>query len=117
MEATTRQLGNVLVVALQGRIDQATAERLRLLLEPHLSCCTAGAPLIIDFSGISYISSVGLRILMLAARQATAQQGQMAIAGLQPMVREIFQISRFDMVFKIHDSVATAAAALATPAT
>ncbi len=117
MEATTRQLGNVLVVALQGRIDQATAEQLRLVLEPYLSCCTVGAPLVLDFSGISYISSVGLRVLMLAARQATAQQGQMAIAGLQPVVREIFQISRFDMVFKIHDSVATAAAALATPAT
>ena len=117
MDATTRQLGNVLVVALQGRIDQATAEQLRLALESHLSCCIAGAPLILDFSGISYISSVGLRVLMLAARQVTAQQGQMAIAGLQPVVREIFQISRFDMVFKIYDSVAAAAAALTTPAT
>ncbi len=117
MDVTTRQLGNVLVVALQGRIDQATAEQLRLTLEPHIASCSVDAPLILDFSGISYISSVGLRVLMLAARQVTAQHGQMAIVGLQPVVREIFQISRFDMVFKIHESVATAAAALATPAT
>ena len=113
MDTTTRQHGNTFVVALCGRIDQGTADQLSLALNPHVSGCTADAlPLILDFSEVSYISSVGLRILMLASRQITAQKGRMAIVGLQPVVREVFQISRFDMLFKIHESVDLAAAAL-----
>lgn len=111
MDAPTRQIGKALVVAPQGRVDQATADQLRLALEPHLVGCTAdGAPVILDFSGVSYISSVGLRVLMLAARQAKAQKGRLAIAALQPVVREVFQISRFDMVFKVYDTVEAAVA-------
>ncbi len=95
-------------------MDQSTADELRRALEPCLAACTAdGPPLVLDLSGVPYISSVGLRVLMLAGRQATAQQGRMAIAGLQPVVREVFQISRFDMVFKLFDSVDDAAKALA----
>ena len=113
MDTPVRQIGNVRVVAPQGRVDQATAEALRLSLEPHLAACTANAaPLILDFSGVPYISSVGLRVLMLAGRQVTAQQGRLALAALQPVVREVFQISRFDMVFKIFETPEAAAEAL-----
>lgn len=113
MDAPTRQVGKSLIVAPQGRVDQATADQLRLVLEPHLASCTAdGGPLVLDFSGVAYISSVGLRVLMLAARQVKAQNGKLAIAGLQPVVREVFQISRFDMVFKIFDTVEAAVSAL-----
>ena len=101
------------MVAPQGRVDQTTADELRQALEPHLAACTAdGAPLVLDLSGVPYISSVGLRVLMLAGRQVTAQQGRMAITGLQPVVREVFQISRFDLVFKLFDGVDAAAGAL-----
>jgi anti-anti-sigma factor len=113
MDTLLRQIGNTVVVAPQGRVDQATAELLRLALEPQLAACTDNSALILDFSGVPYISSVGLRVLMLAGRQVTAQNGRLALAALQPVVREVFQISRFDMVFKLYDSVDAAAAALA----
>lgn len=99
------------VVAIQGRIDQASAEDFRIALEPHIAACTAGAPpLVIDFSGVPYISSVGLRVLMLAARQADTQKGRLAIASLSPTVREVFAISRFDLVLKTCDTVEDAIA-------
>jgi len=114
MDAPVRQIGNVRVLAPQGRVDQATADGLRLALEPHVAACTANAaPLVLDFSGVPYISSVGLRVLMLAGRQVTAQKGRLALAALQPVVREVFEISRFNMVFALYDSVDAAAAALA----
>jgi anti-anti-sigma factor len=113
LETSVRTIGKVRVIAPQGRVDQATSDALRLALEPELAACTAGgAPLVLDLSGVPYISSIGLRVLMLASRQVTAQQGKMAIAELQPVVREVFQISRFDMVFRLFDSVAAAAEAL-----
>lgn len=113
MEFQVRQVRTAQVFAPQGRVDQASADTLKQALEAPLAACVAGAaPLVIDFSGVPYISSVGLRVLMLAARQASAQGGKLAIAALQPVVREVFQISRFDMVLKLFDDVDAAAAAL-----
>ena len=83
-------------------------------MAPFLNeCKTGNLPVILDFSAVNYISSVGLRVLMLAGRQVTAQKGRLALAALQPVVREVFEISRFNMVFALYDSVDAAAAALA----
>jgi anti-anti-sigma factor len=113
MKLASLTLDNARVVAVQGRIDQASAEDFRIALEPHLATCTADAiPLVIDFSDVPYISSVGLRVLMLAARQAEMQKGRLAIARLSPTVREVFAISRFDLVLKTCDTIEDAIASL-----
>ena len=112
MELTATSRGGSAVVAPAGRIDHASAEAFATALQPHLERCKAGEPaLVIDMSAVDYISSVGLRVLMLAAKQAEAQSGRIAIAGLTPMVREVFEISRFDLLFRIFDSVEQALAA------
>ena len=114
MQIQSRQDGPVVVVAPSGRIDHAQTPVFQEALAPFVTACKAGgAPLLIDFSGIEYISSVGLRALMLIARTVTAQKGRVAIAGLQPVVREVFEISRFHLVFKLYDDVAAGSAALA----
>lgn len=113
MDAPTRRIGSVQVIAPQGRVDQNSADELRRVLDaPLAECRTGGTPLVIDFSGVPYISSVGLRVLMLAARQANGQGGQLAVAALKPVVREVFHISRFDLVLKLFDDVDAAAAEL-----
>lgn len=109
MKITHKTLGRVTVVAPAGRIDQLSADIFQSELAPFLSACTQnGSPLVLDFSGVEYISSVGLRVLMLAARQAKAQQGQLAIAALQPVVAEVFKISRFHLIINVFDDVTTA---------
>ncbi|MBL8490584.1 MAG: STAS domain-containing protein [Rhodocyclaceae bacterium] len=117
MELPSRQEGQVRILAPAGRIDHAHADEFQAALASHLPECRAGnASIVLDFSGVEYISSVGLRVLMLASRQVTAQDGRIAIAALTPLVREVFEISRFILVFKTYDSVAAAVAALAAPA-
>ena len=102
----------VVIVAPRGRIDHETADAFAAALKPHLERCKeGGAALVIDMSGVDYVSSVGLRALMLAAKQAEAQAGRIALAALTLAVGEVFEISRFDMVFKVHASVAEALAA------
>ena len=59
----------------------------------------------LDFSQVDYISSVGLRVLMLAAKKAREQDGAIVVAALQPVVREIFEISRFNLVFQCFGTV------------
>ena len=113
MELTSREIGAVRVVAVQGRIDHAHAADFQQALVPHLLECSAqGSPLVLDFGGVDYVSSIGLRALMLAAKQVKAQQGRIAIAALTPVVAEVFHISRFNLVFSVFESVETAAAEL-----
>ena len=71
-------------------------------------------PLLRDFAGVEYVSSVGLRVLMLAAKQVTAQNGRIVIAALTPVVSEVFQISRFDLIFSVFDTLDSALVALAS---
>jgi anti-anti-sigma factor len=92
----------VVAVFPEGRIDHATAEGFKAALQPHLTACTAGGDQVaLDLSGVEYISSVGLRVLMLASKQAKTQGGRIVVAGLQPVVREIFAISRFNLVLEV----------------
>ena len=114
MKLNSRQVGSTIILVPQGRIDHASADAFSAELVPHLAECRSdGKAIILDFSGVEYISSVGLRALMLAARQVKAQNGRIAIAALAPMVKEVFEISRFNLVYKVFDSVDNAVAGVA----
>jgi anti-sigma B factor antagonist/stage II sporulation protein AA (anti-sigma F factor antagonist) len=65
-------------------------------------------PILLDFSGVDYISSAGLRVLMMASRRSKAQKGTFAIAAMQPMVQEVFAISRFNLIVPCYASVESA---------
>jgi anti-sigma B factor antagonist len=102
LELKQSRVGDVVVIAVSGRVDHATAEQFRAELWPHvLGCAAGGDRLLLDLAGLEYISSAGLRVLMLAWRQAKGREGTLVVCSLQPIVREIFQISRFDVVFHV----------------
>lgn len=106
MNLPLREQAGVVVAAASGRIDHASADAFNKALEPLLKDCVGGGkPLVLDFSGVEYISSVGLRALMLASRQAKGQQGSFAIAGMQPLVQEVFTISRFNLIMPCYINV------------
>ena len=116
MELTERRAGKAVVVVPVGRIDMGTAEQLKGRLIPLVAdAAQKGEVVVLDFAGVDYISSAGLRVLMLAAKEAKASGGKIAIAALQPLVNEIFEISRFNKVLACHAGVDEAIAAL-TPA-
>ena len=111
IEATTH--GNFNVLKLVGRIDQTSADRLQSLLAPWVEDCTPqGAALVLDLSGVDYIGSVGLRALMLAAKQVKAQQGRMVAAAPTPVVAEVFQVSRFHLMLEVYTDLEAACTAL-----
>ena len=103
MELAQTRFADVTVVTVNGRVDHANADAFKAALWPALGACKAGGDqLLLDLSGLEYISSAGLRVLMLAAREVKQQQGSIALCSLQPVVQEIFEISRFNIVFKLH---------------
>ena len=117
MQLTDRRIGNTVVLAASGRIDHASAERFKAALQPFLEPCRGGGDVVVlDFSAVEYISSVGLRVLMLAAKQTKSQQGAIAVAALQPVVKEIFEISKFNLVIACFSGVRDALAQLSPQA-
>lgn len=110
--------GNIIVVAVKGRLDHLNAAEFHNALTPHLAQChTTGHAIALDLAGLEYISSAGLRIFMIAAKQVRAHGGRIAVAQMQPLVQEIFEISHFHLVYEIFSTTADALAALSSPAT
>ena len=106
MELSPRRFADAVVVAPAGRIDQSNVEAFEAALAPHLQRCLPDQDrVILDFTDLLYISSAGLRVLMLAARQCKTQKGTLLVTGLQPLVREILEISKFTLVLAITPSL------------
>ena len=69
-----------------------------------------------DLSKVNYMSSAGLRVLMIGAKGCRKQGGKMVLAALQPTVQEVFKIGRFDMVLETYGTVREALAAISPAA-
>ena len=117
MNVSSRRFANAVVLAVSGRLDQDTCETFRVDLSRHVEdSARGGGAIVLDLSGLEYVSSAGLRCFMLASRQAKAQSGRIFVAALQPMVREIFEISHFNLVFQVFPTVREALGAVSPEA-
>jgi len=117
MELVVKRFADTVVLFPLGRVDHATADELKADVAPHLATCGPGQDrVVIDMTGVEYISSVGLRVLMLASKQAKAQGCTLVVCGLQPVVREIFEISRFNLVLQVFPALREALAAVSAEA-
>lgn len=117
MELNATHNNNIVVLAPRGRIDHVNAEAFGKAVAPHVEACNHSGPrLLFDLSGVDYISSAGLRVLMLASKRAIPAGGKIGVAAPTAMVREILEISRFDLVFPVFPSVEQGLAAFAAPA-
>ena len=86
-----------LIYALSGRLDTVTAPELERALRDELGDVSS---LILDFAGLEYISSAGLRVL-LAARKAMEGQGDMKLTHVSGPVMEIFEVTGFSGILTI----------------
>lgn len=72
----------------------------------------ADRAVVVDMAQVDYISSAGLRSLMIALRAAKSESKGFGVAALAPLVMEIFTISRFNLVFSLYPAVRDALAEL-----
>jgi len=79
------------VLTLNGRLDTVNAP----LLESKIKEQEDITELTIDFKGITYISSMGLRVLLQAKKAIKAKGGRMSIINMRDSVREIFEMTGF----------------------
>ena len=89
--------GEKLTLAISGRLDTNSSPKLEAELRQSVNGVTS---LVFDFSGVEYISSAGLRVL-LAAQKVMNRQGSMKLIGVSAEVMEVFEITGFADILTI----------------
>jgi anti-sigma B factor antagonist len=98
---TTRKFKEYRVVELSGRIDSSASGGLEEVLEDLIQ---SEKNLIVDLSGVYFISSQGMRVLLNAEKQIARENGQLILAGLSGNVREVLSMIGFLEYFEILDA-------------
>jgi anti-anti-sigma factor len=96
----------------KGRLDSGACAAFETELTGYLNAGTQR--LLIDFSDLDYISSAGLRVILMAAKRLKASGGGLALCSLNETIGEVFEISGFDRILDIHKNADSARAQLAS---
>ncbi len=95
----TEQDEKAIILCLAGRVDGTNASVLDEAVRDKID---AGQPaLLFDFDELEYISSAGLRVLLLAARRMQADKGKTLFCGLSEQIAEVFRVSGFDHILPV----------------
>ena len=113
MEIREERHEGVLVVAPEGRVDTTTSDELEKRLVGHVDA--GERRLVIDLAGTQYISSAGLRVLLLLAKKLRANGGELVLCSLGPAVRQVFELAGFLPIFPVEPSREQALRRLASP--
>ena len=97
MKIEKKAEGSKLTVALEGRLDTTTAPELEEALKGSLDGVD---DLTMDFGGLEYISSAGLRIL-LATQKIMTKQGKMRVTNVNEVVMDVFDVTGFADILTI----------------
>lgn len=87
-----------LTLTLEGRLDTATAPQLQELLMPAFD---EAANIVLDFTRLTYISSAGLRVLLIGQKEAQQKGGSMTVSNVSEEVMEIFDMTGFTDILTI----------------
>lgn len=98
--------GDFRVLRLNGRLDTETSADFELAA--HDLTAAGERRFVVDLSGISYVSSAGLRVLLALAKQMSSGGGELRLSGLAPSVRQVFDLSGFSKLFTIATDVDSA---------
>lgn len=92
-----------IILSVEGRIDTLTANEFEAAVTFEIA--KGITQLIINCSGLSYISSSGLRVFLMAQKKMIAIGGSLVLCCLQPPIKEIFDISGFSGIFDIRENI------------
>jgi anti-anti-sigma factor len=110
IELIGEKIGNAATIRITGRIDVETSRQ----FEETCNQWLAGGEkiLILDFTQVRYISSLGLRCILSVGKKLDAGGGRLITCGLNAMVKEVFQVSGFDSIFSTFPTMTAALAGL-----
>ncbi|MGI9229940.1 MAG: STAS domain-containing protein [Gammaproteobacteria bacterium] len=98
----TERDNDVLTIKVEGRVDGANANDFQQEIKDAVT--DKDKVVLLDMQGLSYISSAGLRVVLMIAKTLEQQQAKFMIYSLSDSIREVFEISGFDKVINVHES-------------
>lgn len=109
MEIQLRQLDDITIVDIIGEINRSTAPAVEEQLLPLIR---PGCKILLDMSRATYLSSAGLRLLLILYRQIDNNNGRVILTGLSEMLRDTMAITGFLDFFVAYETLAEGVAAL-----
>jgi anti-anti-sigma factor len=103
MDIAEEQIAGTLVLRPTGRLDGSTAPSFERTVLDRL----AGGParLVLDFAAVEFVSSAGLRAILLAAKRGKSAGCTIAVSGLRDHIREVFELSGFHHLVAVHPTL------------
>jgi len=102
MDIKTERNNGTLIAKAEGRIDGVNARDFEEAMKAAIS--TDDSTVVIDLEGLSYISSAGLRVILLIAKTLRNRNAELVLCSLSAPIREVFEISGFDKIIPVHAS-------------
>ena len=102
LSVSTEQHDKGVILCPSGRVDGTNAGTLEGVFRDQLE--SGQSVLVFDFTGLNYISSAGLRVLLVAARDTQSKGGKAVFCGLSKQIAEVFSVSGFDKILAVHSS-------------
>ena len=109
MNIAEKTENGVKVLMLSGRIDGQTAGDVEAAA---IGLFDSEEKLVLDLSDVAFVSSAGLRVILIGAKKMTARKAAYGLCGVKPEVMEVFQMSGFNKILTFYDDQAAAMGAL-----
>jgi anti-sigma B factor antagonist len=103
MEISEKKVNEVNILILTGKLDTNTWPQLEGKIVPMID--SGETKFLIDCTHLDYISSAGLRVLLMAAKKLKNKSGKIVIASLKDHIKEVFDIAGFSTIFPITTTV------------
>ncbi len=102
MKINQTELDGIVKLSIDGRLDAVSSVEADKEFTQVLDA--GNDKLLIDLENLEYISSAGLRVLLVVAKRIQQKGGKVVLSSLTPNVKEVFEISGFSSIFKIFES-------------
>lgn len=94
--------GSTLIASVEGRVDGSNARKFHTTLEESIS--RDDDRVVLDLEKLRYLSSAGLRVILMTAKMLQGRKAKFAVCGLSASIKEVFEISGFDKIISVYDS-------------
>lgn len=109
MEITEQDQGALVILQPIGRLDSASAPIFEKKMKDVLD--RGNNKILVDLGKLDYISSAGLRVLLMGAKGTQARQGKVTLCAMKPKIREVLEVSGFLSIFTAYETRDAAVAA------
>ncbi|MYD42473.1 MAG: STAS domain-containing protein [Gammaproteobacteria bacterium] len=107
-DVASAEEGSALVIDVSGRVDGTNASAFDTSLQELIG--ESSQAIVLDLDGLTYMSSAGLRTILMTAKRLQARKAELALCSLRSTINEIFQIAGFDRILAVCDTRSEAVA-------